>query len=297
MDTRDRRVLDLRKDGLDEIPVLGWFRYANSRRDLPLHCHHETVEICYLVRGTRLFVVEGRNHELRGGDVLVTLPDVMHSTAGLPSESCILCWINIHLPKPDQSLLSLPASEGDSLVRALLGLPRLHFPGNLAIKAAFDRLLSLHGRADDELQRPRMRQAILELLLEVIQCSREDAPEVPQFMTDVTRLIQAQPEADFRLEELARRAGYSLSRFKVRFKQETGMSPRQFILRTKIEAACRRLLASNESISKIAHDLGFPTSQYFATVFHRFEGVSPKVYRQNLANSSGPSDTPQELPA
>jgi two-component system response regulator YesN len=104
-------------------------------------------------------------------------------------------------------------------------------------------------------------------------------------MTDVIRFVKSQPSVDFRLEDLARRVGLSLSRFKVRFKLETGMSPRQFILRTKIEAACARLLEGRESIGKIAFDMGFPTSQYFATVFHRFEGVSPKVYRQNAAPS------------
>jgi AraC-like DNA-binding protein len=99
-------------------------------------------------------------------------------------------------------------------------------------------------------------------------------------MGEVLHLIRSQPAAEFRLEDLARRVGLSLSRFKARFKQETGMSPRQFILRTKIETACERLAKGNEAISDIAFDLGFPTSQYFATVFHRFEGVTPKVYRQ-----------------
>jgi len=75
----------------------------------------------------------------------------------------------------------------------------------------------------------------------------------------------------------------------MRFKEEIGISPRQFILRTKIDMACRRLLASDEPISKIAGDLGFPTSQYFATVFRRLTRVSPRRYRQEGTRVLRPS--------
>jgi AraC-like DNA-binding protein len=99
-------------------------------------------------------------------------------------------------------------------------------------------------------------------------------------MAEVIQLIKRRPEREFRLEELARLTGLSLGRFKVRFKAETGVSPRQFILRTKIEAAKKRLRSGMESISQIGIDLGFPTSQYFATVFRRFTGQTPKGFRQ-----------------
>ena len=101
-------------------------------------------------------------------------------------------------------------------------------------------------------------------------------------MAKVIETIESQPDADFRLQHLARQAGLSLSRFKVRFKEETGMSPRQFIVRSKVDTARSRLRTGQEPIGKIALDLGFPTSQYFATVFRRLMGVSPKQYRWRL---------------
>ena len=131
---------------------------------------------------------------------------------------------------------------------------------------------------------------MVQLLLDVIDGSvRHAEKHEPLMMRDVIKYIQAHLGEEFRLEELARQAGYSLSRFKVRFKEETGMSPRHYIVLKKIEAAQQRLLAGSEPISEIAGDLGFPTSQYFATVFSRFTGMTPTRYREEAARPHVPS--------
>ncbi len=104
----------------------------------------------------------------------------------------------------------------------------------------------------------------------------------------MTRLIQQYPQRIFRLEDLARRAHLSLSHFKKRFKAETGLSPRQYILRDKIEAAKCLLSSQAKPITDIALDLGFVSSQYFATVFKRITGTTPTHYRRQ-AHQAQPS--------
>jgi AraC-like DNA-binding protein len=158
------------------------------------------------------------------------------------------------------------------------------------MKTIFDRLLDLHAHPETMLRRTRLREAMIQLLLEVIDNSaRHTAGDPGAIIREIVRSIQSRPSDDFAIKDLARKAGYSLSWFKMRFKAETGVSPRQFILRTKIEAACRRLLASDDSISQIAGDLGFPTSQYFATVFRRLMRISPRQYREEGVHLPTPS--------
>ena len=60
------------------------------------------------------------------------------------------------------------------------------------------------------------------------------------------------------------------------------MSPWQYILKVRIEAAKQRLAARDESITQIAMRLGFASSQYFATTFKRITGVTPRAYRQGI---------------
>jgi len=83
------------------------------------------------------------------------------------------------------------------------------------------------------------------------------------------------------LKELASLAGYSLSRFKTKFRAETGQTPAFYISTVKIEHAKMLLLESNQSITAIAYNLGWSSSNYFCTVFRKLTGISPLQYRKN----------------
>jgi AraC-like DNA-binding protein len=289
MDTPERRVFDLRRDGLKDVSVLGRCCYSRARPDLPAHKHPGVVEIHFLERGHQAFEVEGRKYDLHGGDLFVTQPSESHSTGGMPVEPCVLYWVNLRIPKPGHSLLSLPPKETTAVVSALRLLPDRQFRGSSLVRVLLDRLLEYHLEPETALRRTRMRQAVIQFLLEVIDCSTRLPPaDRVALMKEVVRTIKSRPTESFRIQDLARMAGGSVSWFKTRFKEETGLSPGQFILRNKIEAACRRLLDGDEPIGQVAGELGFPTSQYFATVFQRLMGVSPRRYRQEGV-AHGPS--------
>ncbi len=283
MDAPHRRVLDLRQVGLAEVPMLGMYSYAHARPDLPVHRHAGGWEICYLERGNQVFEVNGRVYHLRGGDVFVTFPDEPHSTGGSPSEPGVLYWLNVRLPRSRSGLLALPRDESSRLVASLLQLPHRHFRASQQTKTLFKELFRWCDHQEVLHRTTRMRSAITRLLLEVIDASRRHAQsQSSERIGEIVRLIQAHPEREFRLEDLARHARLSLSHFKKRFKTETGLSPHQFILRDKIEASKRLLHGGGKSITDVALDLGFVSSQYFATVFRRITGSTPSEYRQRI---------------
>jgi len=88
-------------------------------------------------------------------------------------------------------------------------------------------------------------------------------------------------ESDVRLDTLAASFGLSPSGLRMRFQAETGYTPKQYLLHRRIEEARRRLSVADDHITAIAHELGFPSSQYFATVFMRQTGSTPRAYRAN----------------
>ena len=63
------------------------------------------------------------------------------------------------------------------------------------------------------------------------------------------------------------------------FRQVAGMTPHQFVLRTRLHRAAVRLRGSDESISAIAFDVGFNDLSTFNRRFRRVMGVSPSAYR------------------
>jgi AraC-like DNA-binding protein len=70
---------------------------------------------------------------------------------------------------------------------------------------------------------------------------------------------------------------------KARFKREVGIPPAEYVIRCKIAVARTRLAQSDATITRVAMDLGFPSSQFFATVFRRFTGRKPSALRQSAA--------------
>jgi len=281
MDTPQRRLLDLRPAGLAQVPMLGMYNYTHARPDLPVHHHARGFEFCFLHRGSQVFEVGGQLYRLRGGDVFVTFPDESHSTGGAPSEPGILYWLNLRLPGPGRRLLDLPRAESEALVQGLLSLPERHFRAPRQTKSLFGELFRLYDSPQVAHRGARLRCAVTRLLLELIDGSQRHAGTSPSpRIREIVRLIREHPGQDFSLSDLARRAHVSLSHFKRIFKAETGLAPREYILQAKIDAAKHRLTSGNTPVTQISVDLGFVSSQYFATVFRRMTGRTPTAYRR-----------------
>lgn len=78
---------------------------------------------------------------------------------------------------------------------------------------------------------------------------------------------------------LARMVGLSVSQFDRRFKQLLEMTPQQFVLRVRVHAARRMLVATDKTIAEIAIDTGFCDQSYFTKQFKRQTGMTPTDYR------------------
>ena len=69
------------------------------------------------------------------------------------------------------------------------------------------------------------------------------------------------------------------------FKQHTGYTLKQYILRRRIGEAQDRLSCSSDSITQIAREVGFEDSAYFSRIFTKYVGMSPKFYREYRTGS------------
>ncbi len=87
------------------------------------------------------------------------------------------------------------------------------------------------------------------------------------------------------LADLANIANLSPSRFAYRFRQETGLSPHQYLIHARIEQATHLLRAGGEiSVGEIAHRVGFTDQSHFTRHFKRIVGVTPKAVLQDSQN-------------
>ena len=284
---QERRVINFEFAGIADVEAMGRYEYHCVKPGLHLHAHDQAIEFCYLSRGCQTYCLQGREYRLVGGDIFVAPPGVPHDTGGHPEDCGVLYWLILRLPRRRGSLLKLGSKDSAEICRRLVSLPQPHFVGRSALKQTFDRLFELHDGAPNPLKALEIRHELLCCLLEVLRCSNKT--QFRRQSRDIARAvqhIQSSPEEEFSLSELASKAGLSLSRFKVKFKMETGIAPREFILRTKIEEAKKSLADNNVSVTDTAMRLGFSSSQYFATVFKRFTQQSPRDYREWVAGAS-----------
>jgi AraC-like DNA-binding protein len=59
-----------------------------------------------------------------------------------------------------------------------------------------------------------------------------------------------------------------------------GVTPHQYLVRSRLRHAARRLADEESSITDIAFDVGFGDLSNFVRTFHRAAGVSPRGFRQ-----------------
>lgn len=79
---------------------------------------------------------------------------------------------------------------------------------------------------------------------------------------------------------LARVAGLSPSRFAHLFRAQLGVTPLAHLERLRIDRARELLLMTGRSVADIGEACGFPDPTWFARVFRRHAGMTPRAYRQ-----------------
>ena len=82
------------------------------------------------------------------------------------------------------------------------------------------------------------------------------------------------------LQTLAEISGYSLSHYKAKFREETGMTPANYLSTLRLEYAKEKLAHTNCSITKLAMDLNFSSPSHFCGAFKKLTSYTPVEYRR-----------------
>jgi len=86
---------------------------------------------------------------------------------------------------------------------------------------------------------------------------------------------------------LPRECHLGYSTFRRHFKQATGYSPKEYVLRVRLRAAKQLLAFTNQNVADVAAAVGFDDTFYFARLFRTKEGLSPTVFRQQQGVMGG----------
>ena len=275
-DSKSRKVLAPPGLQVPGVRMFGYHSTAHAIAALERHYHEDCFEFTFLIQGNVRFRVAEHVYRLSGGVLFFTLPDEVHDTASAPMSLHQMYWFQLDASDPAQFLYMAPDAAG-ALIRRLRALPAR------VVKMDPDEATPLLGAvfsyfsAEDPVCRTQGAQLLGFFLYRVLECSESVGFRLTPDIGRATSYIMEHLCAELPLELLAQQAMLSVPRFKQKFKAQLGISPRNFINSQKVELA-RQLLLEGHSVTDVAMELGFSSSNYFSSVFRRYTAMSPTQY-------------------
>lgn len=123
---------------------------------------------------------------------------------------------------------------------------------------------------------------VMELLAALVRSKEQaDNSESGNLMSNRARgIISENSHRLLTVEQLAKMLDVSREHLGRKFRQETGVSPYQYILNAKIERAKLQLMSSATPVKLLADELGFSSAAQFNNVFKKMTGATPNAYRR-----------------
>ncbi|MCZ8518092.1 MULTISPECIES: AraC family transcriptional regulator [Paenibacillus] len=268
--------------GRGELTVL----FGGHAETLPLHKVGPQVLDYHLVHlvtsGRGSFRCLGRDYPLGPGDSFFIFPGELVSYASDEETPWSYRWIGFKGTIADESLSALGISQHQPVTRSkevrrlgtLFHLIEQSLasgrPGGDFHSGGYLRLLISEYARDAAAAAPPVTESSI----------------IQQQVQQAIRWLTLQYYQPISIEHMAKTLGYHRTHLSKMFKQHTGMSPMQFLLKVRMERA-KQLLTERLTIEQVASSVGFADALYFSKQFKKWYGVSPSEYRNSQSPYTG----------
>lgn len=250
------------------------YRCGASPADQPFTECHQQHSISFVKRGSFGLRYRNRQHELVAGAVMI----------GYPGDE--FCCVHEHHVCGDECL-SYQLSPEYALE---LGLPNAQWrSGTMPPVAALMVLGELGQAAADGRSGVGIDEAALLFVRRFAELAgaRDDvaSPEAAvhdrRRAVDAAMWIAANAQQEIDLDKGAAQAGLSAFHFLRLFKRTLGVTPHQYLLRSRLRDAAR-MLGDGYGVTDTAYEVGFKDLSNFVRTFHRAAGVSPRQFQRAM---------------
>jgi len=275
--TNIKKVFRLNELGFKGCVDFGYYHYSSVEPVLETHSHKEVMEICFCLKGQQYYQIENHLFKLTGNSILIVPPNVKHSSGVNPEDIGELFWLQIVLPKKS-NLCNLTNDQSDYLFNELLKKGNTLYKGAFSLKHILKRIVETLEKSKNIINELYINQLLIQLLLETYFLTKEPERIInPERLNIINDFIAKNIHRTIYVDELATLINISTAYFKFWFKHNIGIPPKMYINRLKIEQA-KIDLPQRKTITIVAFELGFSSSQYFTTIFKKHTGFTPKAY-------------------
>jgi AraC-like DNA-binding protein len=262
------------------------FRCTAGPGDLPFTEQFRCHSVSYVRKGSFGCHTRGRTFDLVTGSVLVGFPGheyVCTHDHHVCGDECLTFFLDAELV---ETIGNRPEAWQ---VGAAPPLPELMVLGELAQASADGRSDIGLGEAG-QIFASRFVDAVSGRPRKPVDVSgrhRRRAVEAAQW-------IETNSHRPIDLDAVAGEAGISPFHFLRLFARVLGVTPHQYLVRSRLRHAAKLLADEDIAITDVAYDVGFGDLSNFVRTFHRAAGVSPTSFR---AAARGKRKILQERPA
>ncbi|MBS0531795.1 MAG: helix-turn-helix transcriptional regulator [Proteobacteria bacterium] len=248
------------------------YRCTAGPNSTPFPEHHTSHSLAYVRKGSFGCTKRGRSFELVAGSLLVGYPGDEYVCSHDHHVCGDECLSFILAPE----LVDRLGSKRDIWQSGSVPpLPDLMVIGELA-QAARD------GRSDIGLDEAGhlFASRFIETVSGQARQPQQIAARDRRRAVEAALWIDAHSHTPIELEDAAGEAGLSPFHFLRLFSNVLGVTPHQYLVRSRLRHAARLLPDHDRSITDIAYEVGFGDLSNFVRTFHRAAGVSPRGFRQ-----------------
>jgi AraC-like DNA-binding protein len=247
------------------------------------------IRIYYIIEGKFEWRINHQPYFFYPGDVALILPGVPFGSDNGTLEIGSFTWIHLDMQKLDNGYIipgkwsGLSDSEAATIGKMLsmTGSPVLsRFSEAGKILKCIHTELTGHEIG----YQTRVNHQVDELLIKMIRHMTQQVHpgrDFPQTFMRLEALLREDLSHQWTVEEMAALVGLGTTLFTEKVKSYSGFSPINYLINIRISEAIKLLKRPDISVTDIALDTGFYSSQHFATTFKKLTGYRPSEFRKN----------------
>jgi len=247
------------------------------------------IRIYYIIEGKFEWRINHQPYFFYPGDVALILPGVPFGSDNGTLEIGSFTWIHLDMQKLDNGYIipgkwsGLSDSEAATIGKMLsmTGSPVLsRFSEAGKILKCIHTELTSHEIG----YQTRVNHQVDELLIKMIRHMTQQVHpgrDFPQTFMRLEALLREDLSHQWTVEEMAALVGLGTTLFTEKVKSYSGFSPINYLINIRISEAIKLLKRPDISVTDIALDTGFYSSQHFATTFKKLTGYRPSEFRKN----------------
>ncbi len=222
-------------------------------------------ELTFVFKGEMIYFVNGTEYRLQAGDGIFLEPN---SVRQRPIMEDAATYVSFTFTT--DKIINLPVKISNALNNEC----------KLLISCADE--VRQKQYADSEKQ----VESLVECILANVQANLEYTKEHP-LVLQIKRFINENLSKKITLQQIGEQTYFSPLYCETVFKHKTGTSIIQYVIKRRVEEAQKLLFDGQMSLRLIAEKVGFEDYNYFARVFKKTTGSTPREYKNSFVSTKG----------